>query len=409
MDDTLEEETIARLVAAEAGERDAKSKLVETETALLAAQAQIRALEARAKDKESDSDFFREQYRDASGIAAKRSDELRDAEALITKLQGQLDVGIRQQETVSLARIAKVTEEKDQALLRVSILTEQSRLTGDALRQKAARVPVLEKTINELENSSAENEDFRELAEKNLADLETKYNALKRKMNRANGNVGPSTSAAGRRPSPSRSDDSGSDSEDGSYRDSHQGGGSFRGRGSDEDESGSEAGFRPSTQNNTSPRASAPRMSSRRSAQIVPRAATVVTKTTLSLSQISVPPSPRRKSTANSPQRRAVPIASQITDSDSSSSSSDVAIIASSSKKVVAVEPAPAREDEMMEIEDERTPERELDLDGELDLDSLLPLPAAMALCRWGDPNAECGAAFGSLEELEVHAIIEHV
>jgi DNA repair exonuclease SbcCD ATPase subunit len=123
-------------------------------------ELQIKLLHKKVKNKasalrnaESDVEFFRSEYQNASTSAHTEVTRANELEAKVKKLEQQLQVCLKQRDlySQSIAKEAKAAAERSQQQL--NLLMEQARRTDDTVRHKAAS---FERLTRERENHESE-------------------------------------------------------------------------------------------------------------------------------------------------------------------------------------------------------------------------------------------------------------
>lgn len=101
-------------------------------------RAQIRDLQSRNATLIEEGSFLRDQYSSASTIAATQAQEASRLQAEVDRKSKQLRIGIKQRDVHWKAIIDARESEETRLKGTIKILTDQSRLTDDRVRHKAA-------------------------------------------------------------------------------------------------------------------------------------------------------------------------------------------------------------------------------------------------------------------------------
>jgi predicted nucleic acid-binding Zn-ribbon protein len=144
--DSFASRTIAALVSL-------RSSLAEEQTAHSATseadKSRITYLEARVKSSNSDFDFVKAQYDQASTHAARFSRELQEAEETIVTLRGQVKAGLDLARQTYKRRCEGLEGELRVYKAQVGVMKEVARKT-DGIRERAGRVDGLENEVRRL-------------------------------------------------------------------------------------------------------------------------------------------------------------------------------------------------------------------------------------------------------------------
>lgn len=115
------------------------------DTEPLPVEQQIKLLHKKVKKKasalksaQSDVDFFRDQYQNASTRAVQEVDRANKLEEEVKRLQDRLTLGLKQRDLHTAAAAKKHAANAKQSQMQLNLLLEQSRRTDDAVRKKAS-------------------------------------------------------------------------------------------------------------------------------------------------------------------------------------------------------------------------------------------------------------------------------